>query len=71
MSESDPAALSVRQKDLRLLKRNERVQRGDFVADGGHGFELWDGPPGFSADAFLKPIYRRRGRQATKARNVP
>ncbi len=44
---------------FRLLKWNELVTRGDFVADESGGFELWEGPAGFRADAFVKPIYRR------------
>ena len=53
---SDPAVVS---KDLRRLEFHERVRRGDFVEDGRQGFEPWDGPPGFRADAFVKTIYRR------------
>ncbi len=44
---------------LRRLKGNELVSRGDFVADAQRGFEPWEGPGGFRADAFVKPIYRR------------
>jgi hypothetical protein len=29
------------------------------VADGRQGFEPWEGPAGFRADAFVKTIYRR------------
>jgi hypothetical protein len=46
--------------DYRLLKFNEVVSQGDFVADGNQGFKLWDGPRGFRADSFLKTIYRRK-----------
>ena len=46
-------------KHLRRLKWNELVTRGDFVANGGKGFQPWEGPAGFRADAFVKPIYRR------------
>jgi hypothetical protein len=35
------------------------VIRGDFVADEHRGFELWEGPGGFQADSFVKPVYRR------------
>jgi hypothetical protein len=42
------------------LRWNELVKRGDFVEDGNQGFEPWAGPGGFRADAFVKPIYRRR-----------
>jgi hypothetical protein len=44
---------------LRRLKWNELVSRGDFVADEHQGFEPWEGPGGFRADSFVKPIYRR------------
>jgi hypothetical protein len=44
---------------LRLLKPNERVNLGDFVANGHQSFELWEGPSGFRADSFIKPIYRK------------
>lgn len=46
-------------KPFRLLKSNEVVGRGDFVADEHCGFQPWEGPGGFRADAFVKPIYRR------------
>jgi hypothetical protein len=46
-------------KHLRPLKWNELVRRGDFVEDGRRGFEPWEGPAGFRADAFIKTIYRR------------
>ena len=48
---------------FRRLKWNEVVSRGDFVMDEHRGFELWDGPGGFRANAFLKPIYRRYERR--------
>jgi hypothetical protein len=44
---------------FRRLKWNEVVSRGDFVMDEHRGFEPWEGPGGFRANAFLKPIYRR------------
>lgn len=56
---------------LRPLKWNELVRRGDFVAAGGQGFELWEGPSGFRADAFVKQIFRRdesRARAAKKSK---
>jgi len=46
-------------KRFRRLKRNELVTRGDFVADEQRGFEPWEGPSGFRADAFVKSVYRR------------
>jgi hypothetical protein len=44
---------------FRRLEGKEMVSRGDFVVDEFRGFEPWDGPGGFRADAFVKPIYRR------------
>ena len=52
-------------KHFRRLKWNEVVSRGDFVADELRGFELWEGPGGFRANAFLKPIYRRHEIRST------
>jgi len=54
-------------EQLRPLKLNELVRRGDYVGNGHHGFEPWDGPGGFRADAFVKTIYRRRGRRSSDA----
>jgi hypothetical protein len=53
---------------LRPLKWNERVCRGDFVADGKQGFEPWVGPSGFRADAFVKQIYRKLRRRPAGAK---
>jgi hypothetical protein len=46
-------------KTLRRVKWDEVVRQGDFVI-AGNGFEPWEGPTGFRADSFLKPIYRRQ-----------
>jgi hypothetical protein len=46
-------------KNLRRVRWDEVVRQGDFVV-GGKGFEPWEGPSGFRADSFLKPIYRTR-----------
>ncbi len=56
---SSAAAPGMTAKCLRPLNWNELVRLGDFVEDGKEGFELWDGPRGFRADAFVKQIYRR------------
>lgn len=60
MRKNPPAALSVERKNLRLLKGDEKVRHGDFVADGGSDFTLWEGPGGFRADSFVTCIYRWR-----------
>ena len=52
-------------KRLRRLKSNELVSLGDFVADEHRKFEPWEGPSGFRADAFVKPIYRRDESRST------
>ena len=59
MNDAELPVLPVLLEHLRLLKRNERVQRGDFIEDGRNRFELWEGPNGFRADTFVKQIYRR------------
>jgi len=60
MNETGSSAAPVLSKCLRRLKWNELVSRGDFVMDEHQDFEPWEGPSGFRADSFLKPIYRRR-----------
>ena len=70
MNEANPSALALIPKSLRLLKWHERVRRGDFVEAGNHGVETWVGPSGFRADAFVKQIYRRLGRQPAAARKA-
>ena len=56
---SPATAPGMTAKRLRPLNWNELVLLGDFVEEGKQGFELWDGPRGFRADAFVKQIYRR------------
>lgn len=53
---SAPAQIAA---SFRRLAWNELVRRGDFIEDGRQGFEPWEGPSGFRADAFVKQIYRR------------
>jgi len=59
MNEANPSAVAIIAGDLRPLRWNERVVRGDFMDDGKDGFEPWEGPAGFQADTFVKQIYRR------------
>jgi len=58
-------------KGFRRLKWNEVVSRGDFVADDHQGVELWEGPGGFRADSFVKPIYRKQAGTSTRLRKLP
>jgi hypothetical protein len=53
---------------FRRLKPSEVVVRGDYVANERLELEPWDGPGGFRAGAFVKPIYRRRSRRGFAAR---
>jgi hypothetical protein len=55
---------------FRRLKWDELVRHGDFVANEGRKLELWEGPNGFRADAYVKPIYRRQERRLAGARKV-
>jgi hypothetical protein len=52
MKEACPSAIVIGPEGLRRLNWNELVRRGDFVEDGREGFEPWEGPSGFRADAF-------------------
>lgn len=54
---------------FRRLKWNEVVFRGDSIADERLGLELWEGPGGFRADTFVKPVYRRK--KTGKSRPTP
>ena len=71
MSENDPSAITPVPEALRPLKWNELVCRGDFVPDDHQGYELWEGPSGFRADAFVKQIYRRLRRPPVAAKKQP
>ena len=59
MNKTNPSAPTKITASFRLLAWNELVRRGDFIQDGRQGFEPWEGPSGFRADAFVKQIYRR------------
>jgi len=58
-------------KQFRRLKSNELVSRGDFVADLHSGFKSWEGPTGFRAYSFVKPIYRKHKRQPPGTGKLP
>jgi hypothetical protein len=55
---------------FRRLKWNERVSLGDFVRNEHRRFELWQGPGGFRADSFVKPIYRRDESHSTATKHL-
>ena len=63
---SKPAA----QPRFRRLKWNELVRAGDFVAVPPRGFEPWEGPTGFRADAFVRSIYRRDNSRMNDAKPI-
>jgi len=67
MNETSSSATLTVPERLRPLKWNELVRPGDFVENDRQGFELWEGPGGFRADAFVKQIYRPRGRRPAGA----
>ena len=46
---------------FRRLRENELVWSNDYLFDRQVGLQLWDGPGGFQAGTFMKPVYRRRG----------
>ena len=68
MNHDNPTVISPVAAGLRRLKRDERVQRGDFVQDENREFKLWEGLNGFRANAFVKHIYRLREPLAAKAK---
>ncbi len=55
---------------FRRLKWNEVVCRGDFVANERLGLEPWEGPGGFRADTFVKPIYRLNESRSTATKKL-
>jgi len=65
-----PARASVSER-FRRLKRNEVVGHGDFVADERLGLQPWEGPGGFRADAFVRPIYRRKETERLRPTATP
>lgn len=68
MNKSEAPAPKPVPRGLRLLNSNELVSLGDFVDDQDRGFALWEGPGGFRADSFVRPIYRRRASRLAAVR---
>jgi hypothetical protein len=67
MNKINSSAAVVIPQNLRRLEWDELVRRGDFVEDGRQGFEPWEGPSGFRADAFVKQIYRQLKNSVARA----
>lgn len=59
MGESEALARASDPRRFRRLKWNELVWPGDFVADERLGLQPWEGPSGFRAGSFVRPIYRK------------
>jgi hypothetical protein len=59
---SDPLDAATKagsiKKKFRRLKGTEVVTVGDFIADEQNRLQPWEGPGGFQADNFVRPIYR-------------
>lgn len=70
MGKPEPSAKAGLPKRFRRLKSNELVSLGDFVADEQRGFEPWEGPRGFRADAFVQPIYRQDESRSTAIKKL-
>ena len=70
MKQPEVSAKADPPKGFRRLKWNELVRLGDFVVDEQGGFELWEGPGGFRADSFVKPIYRRYESRSTATKKL-
>ena len=75
MSDYIDAPKASAPRNPRLLKGHEIVRHGDFVEgkEAAGGYVPWDGPSGFRADAFIKPIYRggvRRPRAALAGKGL-
>ena len=45
---------------FRRLRSHELVFFGDYVEDESLGFQSWEGPGGFRAGSFVKPVYRMK-----------
>jgi hypothetical protein len=58
-ADAEAVVEAVVPQGFRRLKWDEPVLEGDFVVHEQSGFEPWEGPAGFRAASFLKPIYRR------------
>jgi len=59
-AECNTAVVADERSDFRRLRANELVWSSDYLLDGRLGLQLWDGPGGFQARTFTKPVYRMR-----------
>jgi len=59
LSDIETAVEAAVPPGYRRLKRDEVVAHGDYVMDEQQQIQLWEGPGGFHASSFWKPIYRR------------
>jgi hypothetical protein len=66
--ENGTAVEAPEPKGFRRLKFNELVSEGDFVQDETRGMQPWDGPRGFQAGSFVKPIFRTERRRTSVAK---
>jgi hypothetical protein len=49
---------SLPQVRFRRVRSDELVIPGDYIKDGEDRYEPWEGPRGFRAASFCKPVYR-------------
>ena len=59
-AQGDSTAIVWNRARFRRLKLGERVWTGDFIKSISGRYEPWDGPGGFCASSFAKPVYRLR-----------
>ncbi len=58
-AEAETARDTRRRVGFRRLAWNEIVRPGAYAADQQNRLQLWEGPTGFRAGSFVKPIYRK------------
>ena len=56
----DTASVTWNRAWFRRLKSREQVWIGDYIKSASGGYEPWNGPGGFRADSFAKPVYRMK-----------
>jgi hypothetical protein len=58
MNNAEPSSRIAIPNRVRALKSNELVTTSDFILNQNKKLEPWEGPSGFQADSFIKPIDR-------------